>query len=310
VASALYGEPWAIHPDKLRALVDALERRRAGVAATSEDLERLRVANEERLKAATPGATVRDVRGMSVRQFGTVAVLPLYGTVTQRPGMFTRYSGGTSAEQFAAAHEELVNDSAVSAIVWDVDSPGGSVAGVPEAADKLHALKGQKRTVASSNALMASAAYWLAASADEIVATPSSLTGSIGVYTAHEDHSRANAVAGVSVTYVYAGKKKVDGNPDAPLAEPARQAMQQMVDDYYGQFVAAVARGRKASLTAVRNGFGEGDVLTASRALTANLVDRVETLPATLARLGAKGGRKGHELSLAEAIQRTAAARQ
>ena len=306
--AALYGEPWAILPSKLEALVEVLSRRKAGDSVGPDELERLRSAFEERIRASASGAKVREVGGMLVRQAGRVAVLSMFGTVVQRPGMFSRYSGGVSAEQFASVHAELVDDPGVGAIVWDVDSPGGSVAGVPESADRLFALRGQKPTVAVSNSMMASAAYWLASAADEVVATPSSLTGSIGVYTAHADRSRANAVQGVQVTYIYAGRKKVDGNPDTPLAEPARVAIQGMVDDYYDQFVGAVARHRKAAESAVRTGYGEGDVLTASKAVTARLADRIETLGGVVARLAKQAGKGsgGGSLGMAAARQRQA----
>ncbi len=295
--AGLYGEPWAIMPEKLAALVEVMDRRRLAVPVDPETIARLEAVRgqRDRERASAASAAVRDVRGMSVRQIGRVAVLPMFGTVVQRPGIFTRYSGGVSAEQFAAAHEELVADQAVAAIVWDVDSPGGSIAGVPEAGDKLFAMKGKKKTVAVSNTVMASAAYWLASAADEIVATPSSLTGSIGVYAVHEDHSAANASAGVRVTYVYAGKKKVDGNSDSPLSPAALGSMQEMVDDYYGQFVAAIARNRRTSIASVRTGYGEGDALTADRAVAASLVDSVGTLDAVIARLAKQAEREARQ---------------
>jgi signal peptide peptidase SppA len=293
-----HGEAWAIRPEALAALVAV--RDRVPATGTLDQLGRL---HADAVARATRAAMPRKVAGMVAYQFGRVAVLPLSGVVTQRPNV-----------QFAAAHEVLTADPAVGAIVWDVDSPGGSVSGVPEAAERLLSLRGRKPTVALSNSLTASAAYWLAAAADSVSVAPSSLTGSIGVYVVHEDRSRANDMAGVSVTYVYAGAKKIDRNPDQPLTGPAREAMQQQVNDYYGQFVAGVAKGRRTTLTAVRTGFGEGDVLTANRAVAANLADRVETLPAVLARLGASRSTRrssaASEMSpqLAQAIQRQARA--
>lgn len=236
-------------------------------------------------------ASARRVAGMPYYQVGRVAVLPLAGFVTQRPGWLTAYGFATSAEQFTAAHAELAADSSIAGIVWDVDSPGGSVAGVPEAADKLLAMRGRKRTVAVSNTLMASAAYWLASAADEVVATPSSLTGSIGVYTVHEDYTKANEKAGVKVSYVAAGKYKVDGH--AELTPTARESMQAMVNDYYGQFLASVAVARRTTPSAVRHGYGEGDTLTSQRAVAARLADRVATLDAVIRELGGTRGSSG-----------------
>ena len=277
------GEVWAILPDRLRWL--------SGLASLSFDdatIATLQRDAADLTKRAVAGAMVRDVAGLSVWQTGSVAVVPMFGAITQRANWLTRYGLATSTEQFASANEVLAADPSVSAIVWDVDSPGGSVAGVPEAADRLFALRSKKRTVAVSNTLNASAAYWLSSAATEVVVTPSSLTGSIGVLVVHEDQSGANAKLGLKITYIYAGKLKVDGNPDSPLSDTASASLQQTVNDYYSLFTKAVARHRKTSESAVRSGYGEGDVLTANRAVTARLADRVETLSQVLARLTAK----------------------
>jgi capsid assembly protease len=287
VAESLFGRPWAVMPAKLAELVAAFQRRQAGLILpdAGEVGKARREAREQR--AAAIGSKLREVGGVLVDQVGKVAILPLRGTVTQRPSLMTKYSGGTSAEAFTQAHAELLADKGVRSVVWDVDSPGGSVAGVPEAAARLLAMRGEKRTVAVSNTINGSAAYWLSSTADEIVASPSSETGSIGVFAVHEDWSAANAAEGVTPTYISAGKYKVESNPDSPLSGEALASIQQAVDDYYGLFVAGVAKARGTTEARVRNGYGEGRALTAVRAKDAGLVDRVQDLAAVLRRLGA-----------------------
>lgn len=289
--AALYGEPWAILPEKLSALAETFERRAAGLSLSNDQAERIAAAHAERIAASVPGAVRQEIAGTSFAlAAGGVAILPLIGTVVQRPGLFSRYSGGVSAEQFAEAARQLIAREDVSALVFDVDSPGGSVAGVPEAAAVLAGLRksGGKPIAAVSNTLMASAAYWLASAAREVVTSPSSLTGSIGVYALHEDQSRAEDRAGYTVSVVKAGRLKAGGLPHRPLSDDARKGMQERVDAYYGQFVQAVALHRNVSRTVVRAGFGEGDVLTADRAVAAGLADRVESLPLVVRRLGGK----------------------
>lgn len=255
------------------------------------------------VQATFPQATVRRVEDIPVAFVGRIAILPLRGMLTQRPTWMGRYGLATSAEQFVAAHASLVADSAVSSIVWDVDSPGGEVAGMPEAADRLFSIRNQKRTVAVSNSTMASAAYWLASAASEVVATPSSLTGSIGVYAVHEDRSKANENRGVRVSYISAGRYKTDGNPDSPLSASARESMQRMIGDYYGQFTDAVARHRGVASRNVIHGFGEGDVLTSKRAVTARLADRVGTLNDVLRSLSGKGSTVSKRLTELAALK-------
>jgi ClpP class serine protease len=99
--------------------------------------------------------------------------------------------------------------------------------------------------------------------------------GSIGVWMAHEDWSKAMAESGVVTTMVSAGKFKVEGNPYEPLGEDARTFMQSRVDDYYGAFVRAVARGRGVGVQQVRDGMGQGRVLGATEALNQGMVDGV-----------------------------------
>jgi len=213
-------------------------------------------------------------------QAGQVAVLPIVGPIYPRGGggLFEMLFGGMALDRLSAAFSQRLNDPGVAAIVLDFDSPGGSVAGVPEFADLVAGARGRKPIVALSNTLMASAAYWIGAQADEVMVSPSSQTGSIGIYATHFDMSRALDAEGVTPTLISAGKYKTDGNQYQPLSEEARADWQGQVDAYYEMFVAAVARGRARSEATVRNGFGEGRVLTAQAAVDAHMADRIGTL--------------------------------
>jgi capsid assembly protease len=118
------------------------------------------------------------------------------------------------------------------------------------------------------------------------VVTPSGQVGSIGVYCAHQDESKALENEGIKINLISAGKFKVEGNPTEPLSPDARAAIQDKVDAYYSMFVNAVARNRGAAAADVRNGYGEGRMLLASDAVKARMADRVATLDDVLAKLG------------------------
>ena len=141
-----------------------------------------------------------------------------------------------------------------------------------------------------ANTLAASAAYWLASAADEMVVTPSGSVGSIGIVAMHEDVSKALEAEGVKVSIVSAGKYKTEGNPYQPLSVEGRAYLQSQVDQFGGMFVDGVARGRKVSSSQVRNGFGEGRMVLAAGAVRAGMADRVATFDETLARFGARQG--------------------
>src|SRR5574341_1185247 len=105
------------------------------------------------------------------------------------------------------------------------------------------------------------------------------------MFTIHEDWSAFLEKFGVKISYIHAGKYKVDGNFEAPLGEEARSHIQSIVDDAYRLFVEDVARGRKTAVAAVKAGYGEGRVLTAKDAKAAGLIDRVAGFEETMKRL-------------------------
>jgi len=265
--SEFYSTPWAILPEKLHAITAVLLRHEAGF----------------KLSAAEIAAVTKPGRPPSIS--GGIQILPLFGTIAPRANLMTETSGGTSAERFSAAFRQAVSDPNVGAIVIDVDSPGGSVQGVEELGAEIYKARGSKPIVAVANHLAASAAYWIATAADELIVSPSGEVGSIGVFAAHEDVSKAYEAQGVKTTLVSAGKYKTEGNPYEPLSEESRASIQKRVDEYYSLFTSAVARHRGVSVSDVRGGFGEGRVVGAKEALALGMVDRVATLDETIARL-------------------------
>jgi signal peptide peptidase SppA len=253
--------PWAIRPEALGAILDVLEFRASGGKLTAEEIEaRLDGKDSERLPSQT----------------GKVAVIPIYGTIFPRANMFSEFSGGTSLQKLTAALTAADRDPEISTIVLDVASPGGSVDLLPETAEVIRGLK--TATVAVANTQSASAAYWLTSQADEVAVSPSGEVGSIGVFTAHQDVSGAEKQLGVRTTLISAGKYKTEGHPFGPLDPEARAAIQSKVDHYYDLFVTDVARGRGVSAKAVRDGFGQGRMVTAVEAVREGMADRVATL--------------------------------
>lgn len=268
IVAYVASQVWAIAPEKMAELLDVLAFRASGQAFTPEEIE-------ARIGGRTPA--VSGGRG--------VGVLPVRGTIAHRMGSLDESSGGVSCERLSGMLDQLVADASVGTILLDIDSPGGTVVGLPEFADKVFAAREHKRIVALVNGLAASAAYWIASQADEVVSIPSGFSGSIGVYTVHADLSEKLAKEGVNMSVISAGKHKVDGQPFQPLSDEHKAYLQALVDESYGQFVSAVARGRGVTAATVRAGFGEGRVLRAKDAKAAGMVDRIATVDDTLARL-------------------------
>lgn len=292
ILQAVLNSPWAIVPSKLDTILEVLAIRANGGHVPDDEI-----------KAVVGNATQR-----SGGMIGNIQVLQLFGTIAQRMGMMAESSGGTSTERFGQEFRQAVNDPQVSALVIDVDSPGGSVYGIPELASEMFKARGAKPIVAVANSMAASAAYWLATAADEVVASPSSEVGSIGVFAAHQDASALYEQMGIKTTLISAGKFKTEGNLWEPLTDEAKAAILESVTDYYDQFVSAVAKHRGVSVADVRGGFGEGRVVTAKRALKLGMVDRVSTLDETITRLSKALGdtdRRRRRARLNETVMRS-----
>lgn len=224
------------------------------------------------LSAAAPPQPERE------RRSGAVAVIAIHGMIEHRSSVLGDIFGGSSIESIRASFRAAMAAPDVSAVVLDVDSPGGSTFGVTELAQEIRAARGQKPIVAIANTTAASAAYWLAAQADELYVSPSGVVGSVGIYALHEDHSEELANAGIRVSIVAAGERKAKETPFAPLDDEARASLQEMVDANFDQFVADVAAGRGVKASAVREGFGNGGVVLARDALSEGMADGVATL--------------------------------
>lgn len=222
---------------------------------------------------------------------GNVAILPVHGVIQQRGSIWDEMFGGTSTQALGAAFVRAVNDDRVGAVVFDVDSPGGTTSGVEELSDLIWTGSQRKPVVAVANSQMASAAYWLSSQVGSkqlrLVASPGADAGSIGVFMMHQDVSAMMANEGVAVTFIQAGKYKTETSPFEPLSDEAREHLQSQVDATYETFVAQVARGRGVAKSVAKEGFGQGRMYHASQAAELGLVDRVATMGRVLDELGA-----------------------
>lgn len=289
IAQAL-ATPWAMQREVLTAHAGMLARKFSGAMAYEDgDIA------AESVNAAAPGRS-------NVNRTGSIAVVPLLGTVIQRAGMMEMCGGGTSVQRFTAAFREAMSDETISQILIEIDSPGGSVYGVAELFSEIYSARAQKPVVAIANSLAASAAYWVGCAAGEFYVTPGGEVGSIGVWQAHEDWSAAMAEEGIKTTLISAGKYKVEGNPYEPLGEDAQAFMQSRVNDYYSAFTKAVAKGRGVAIDAVRNGMGQGRVLGADAALAEKMVDGIATMDEVIKKMSrsARTGRSALKAAQAE----------
>jgi signal peptide peptidase SppA len=214
-----------------------------------------------------------------------IGTITVDGVVGRKVDSMTRSSGvldimdvTEQARQFAVADE-------VKGVLLAIDSPGGTVTGVPEAAYALRQLSGAKPLVAYTDGLAASAGYWLASQADAIYAEASAQVGSIGVYQFLLDTSRQAELAGIKPMLFASGKYKGMGIEGLPLTPEQAQRIKDTVDIVFTWFKRDVALKR-----AVSDEDKQGQTFYAAEALTKNLIDRVGTRADALAELRAMIG--------------------
>ena len=174
------------------------------------------------------------------------AVVAINGVLGHKLSAAQKAYGGVDVGAVIDAIESAAADDGVERIVLDIDSPGGSVGGIPELAETIEDVQrgGQKQIIAYTDSMMASAAYWAAAGANAIYAAPSAEVGSIGVYMPVVDTSQSLKEQGINVELIKAGKYKGAGFPGVAIDEDVRQFLQAEVDETYDEFTSYVQKYR------------------------------------------------------------------
>lgn len=206
-------------------------------------------------------------------------VIPVHGVLIHKMD-FKFGSWATGYEYIKRAYDRGMADPEVRQIAFDLDSPGGMVAGNFELVEHIAENK-QKPVKAFANDHAFSAAYNIAAAADEINMTRSGGVGSVGVVTMHIDYSGALDQRGIKVTFIFAGKHKVEGNAYQKLPAEAKARMQARIDRLYGEFVGYVAENRGMEEQAVRD--TEALTFDVSEAMEVGFADAIRTLDEELA---------------------------
>ncbi|MFQ6279813.1 S49 family peptidase [Yersinia enterocolitica] len=243
LAQRLFNTPLALHPHKAEVVMAALTDR-FGLTRIQSNAD---WGDEEDEFFSRKG---RDC-GYDVIE--GIAVIPIQGTLVQKLGTLRPYSGMTGYDGIRASFLTAINDDAVKGICFDIDSPGGEVAGCFDLVDEIYAARGAKPiwAILSENAY--SAAYALASAADRIIVPRTGGVGSIGVIVMHVDWSQRIKSDGVQVTIITFGSRKAESNPYEALSEEAKKAIQSDVDEMGRLFVSTVSRNRGIAERTIRD---------------------------------------------------------
>jgi signal peptide peptidase SppA len=246
----VYHRPWLITPGGWSAVHELLQSKVAGEKLDLSDF-------------LPPRAEFAIENGL--------AYVPIQGVIGKGLSKVEQSCGACGVEQIHADLGRALADPSARGIFLDIGSPGGTVCGVPEVARAVALANEQKPVIAFVDELMASAAYWIGASAGAIYATESADIGSIGVYLPNWDLSEYYQQMGAKVQLIKAGKLKGIGYPGTSLSDDQREHLQAGVDDIYAMFTGWVTQQRGA----VPNEAMQGQTFLARQALQHNLIDGV-----------------------------------
>lgn len=207
-----------------------------------------------------------------------VGVIRIEGPITGGASTSGLLGSSTGADHIINLLHDAREDDRVRAVVLRLNTPGGSAAAAEEIGVEIQRLRDAGKVVVTSMGdTAASGGYWIAALTDHIVASPATLTGSIGVIMELTNFEGLYERLGIEVETIKSGEHKDIGSPTRDLTEEERALLQGLVDDIFDQFVTVVAEGRGLSRQEVL-AVADGRLFTGRQAVQAGLVDSLGTL--------------------------------
>lgn len=268
IIEAFLAEPIALHEPSMAIVLERYSpffRRLASPEGAS--LLEQRVAGEDALSLSD---FVHQRRTISVDQENGIATIHVNDVLARGLTNVDKMLGATDYNDVISEVQQALEDPSIRGVLIDANSPGGSVIGVPEAAQAVADLANAKPVVSYVEMLGASAMYYTAAASHAIVASPSAVVGSIGTISTMVNISGLLARFGVSVTHLTGGDLKASGTPYREMSRHERDFLQGRVDQLSAEFRAWVTRHRSG----VKDSTMQGQWFSGSDAVKLGLVDQ------------------------------------
>lgn len=229
---------WAIQETYLQRMVEIVERHYAGVRLTAEEIQ-----------AATAGKRDGGDREYEYDRETRTAILPISGVIAKHARMVNGVSTprGTSLDTLRGQLADALADRQVERILLEIESPGGSIAGLADFAAEVYEAGFVKPVVAFADDMAASAAYWIGSQAQAFYANQTAVVGSIGLFQLLVDSSARAKEMGLKIHIIRTGKHKGVGAPGVAISKENLTALEDNVEREYGIFLAAIMRGRAAA---------------------------------------------------------------
>lgn len=252
LAQRLFNTPLAIHPGKAEVILAALADRLGIAHVTVEGgFQMLDCGDDGYEDSFDRRCDAREDHGFD--RLGPIARIPVEGTLVQKLGSLRPWSGMTGYDGIRHAFLAAISDPDIEGIIFDIDSPGGEVAGCFDLGDLIYSMRGTKPIGAILTESAYSAAYLLCSAVDpgRVWVPRTGGVGSIGVIWMHVDYSQAYKNGGINVSILKKGLHKADGSSVIPLSDDARARFQADIDETGELFIETVARNRNLSVKAV-----------------------------------------------------------
>lgn len=246
------GEPWAITETALNNILTIASRQNESIEVVSAKLGR-----------ELDNSYVTEIREGA-------AVIPVVGPLFRYANIFTAISGASSYEILAKDFTSALENPDVHSIILDIDSPGGEVNGCAEFASMIFEARGKKPIIAYASGDAASGAYWIASACDQIIASETSMLGSIGVVAVYRGSKDESVLEIVSSQSPY---KRLD-----PSSKDGKSRLQSRIDDLATVFIESIAKHRGVDPPTVIKDFGGGDVFIGKNAINSGLADDIGSL--------------------------------
>jgi len=218
-----------------------LERIAEPMLITADAWRAWLTALEQSRHVEYPDGYKEQVRGMEIQN--GVAVIPICGTLAMNlDPIEVKYLGMTDMSSVSKEIADAADDPAVHAIVFDIDSGGGTVNGTPELARQIADVS--KPTFAYTATKACSCAYWIAAAADNLLCSPSATVGHVGAVALHREYTRMLEEGGVTLNTLQSDSLKTAGSPYVAMTDEQRAFLQDRVDFAANQFKAFVTARR------------------------------------------------------------------
>lgn len=185
---------------------------------------------------------------------GSHAVIQIKGALKNELNIFDEIFGSsTSYSQIKSMIEQVLLDSSVESYTVVIDTGGGEATGAVELADWIYSVRDEKPNEAHIKGMCASAGYLIGSQFQKLLVSKTSSVGSIGVIASFVDNTKKLENEGLSVEYIYAGDRKIDGREGLSLTDDAKAQIQEKVDQHYMMMVSSIARARGVSEQAIKD---------------------------------------------------------